>query len=135
MNNSNITVTIGSTPKTFRFRSETKDGADVYFDATPGIAYQNATKVIVRMAAPEGDRGRFTHHGEARIPFARLSPAGVASTEVANVTITVRTSTALSDEELVAVGYTLKALAGDDLLARAVRDRSTPGWPALPAGT
>lgn len=135
MNNSNISVVIGSTPKTFRFRSETKDGADVYFDATPGIAYQAATKFVVRMAAPEGDRGRFTHLGEARIPFTRVNPVGVVTVEVANVSIVVRTSTSLSDEELITVGHTLQALAGNDMLARAVRDRSTPGWPALPAGT
>lgn len=127
----NIAVTIGSAAnKVFRFRSETKDGAAVYFDTTADTSYMDATKFVLRMTVPENDRGRFTHTGEARVPFVR-TVNGVTSVETANITISVRASTSLSAAELVEVSDTLKALAGEQLLARGVRERTVPGWPAV----
>lgn len=126
--NSSIAVQIGANTSTFRYRSSTKDGAAVYFDTTNGISYNNAAKIVLRMAAPSNDAGRFTHIGEVRLPFQRVVN-GVTSTVTANLSIQARVPGDLTGAELMAVSDHLKALAGESLLARALRDRTEAGWP------
>jgi len=125
----NLSVLIGTAATLFRFRSETKDGAPTYFDSSVGN-YAAAKKLVLRMTAPDDEkRGKFRHTGQFRIPFIRVVN-GVSSVETANIDIAVATPTSLTDGELAMVSDALKALAGESLLARAVRERTEAGWDA-----